>query len=154
MSAMASQITGFSMVCEARIKWNINGPHHWPVWVEFSDDREFPSQRACKVENVSIWRRHHVKDVSHRMSYYNSWCSRQLLIPAFIPYVHFILPIGAGCAIHKLAKYVLLHCFIFFYARRRYMQYDQLSTTSPEVLVQPSASVCSSNQFPINLCPI
>ena len=44
-----------------RWKKNIKAPRHWPLCGEFSDDRWFPAQRSSNVENVSIWRRQHVR---------------------------------------------------------------------------------------------
>ena len=80
MSAMASQITGVSVVCspcgladepaetplapaklfaepfvQAQIKENIKAPHHWHLWGESTGN-----QGASNTENVSIWWRHHV----------------------------------------------------------------------------------------------
>ena len=58
-SALASQITGVSMVCSTvcsdadQRKHRTSEPCHWPLW------GEFPSQRASNAENVSIWWRHH-----------------------------------------------------------------------------------------------
>ena len=48
MSAMASQITGVSIVCpaqpfvQAHIKGNINVPGHLPLWGESTGDRWIP----------------------------------------------------------------------------------------------------------------
>ena len=64
MSAMTSEITGVSNVSQlfvqAQIKENIKAPRRWPLGVESTGDRWFPSKRASKAENVSLWWRHHV----------------------------------------------------------------------------------------------
>ena len=63
MSAMASQITGVSIVCSTvpeQIKENIKAPRHWPVSGQSTGDRWFPSQRTNNAENISIWWRHHI----------------------------------------------------------------------------------------------
>ena len=63
ISAMASQITGvsivYSTIIQAQIKENIKAPRHWPLWGEFTVDRWNPTKRASNVKNVSIWWRHH-----------------------------------------------------------------------------------------------
>ena len=38
---------------------NIKAPRQWPLCGEFTGTGEFPAQMASKVENVSIWWRHH-----------------------------------------------------------------------------------------------
>ena len=58
MSAIASQITGVSIVVQTQIKENIRAPRHWPLSREFTGDREFLAQRTSNAENVSIWWRH------------------------------------------------------------------------------------------------
>ena len=46
MSAMASQITGVSIVCSAVCSGadqdNIKAPRHWPLWGESNGDRWIP----------------------------------------------------------------------------------------------------------------
>ena len=46
MSAMASQITGVSIVAQpfdqAQIKEKIEAPRHWPLWRESTGDRWIP----------------------------------------------------------------------------------------------------------------
>ena len=63
MSAMVSQITGasivYSTVCSTQINENTKTPHHWPLWGEFTDDREFPAHTASNAEYVSIWWHRH-----------------------------------------------------------------------------------------------
>ena len=59
MSLMASQITSLTPFIQAQIKENIKAPRHWPLCGEFTDDGEFPAQKASNAENVSIWWRHH-----------------------------------------------------------------------------------------------
>ena len=54
MSAMASQITSLTIVYSGADQENTKAPRHWPLWGEFTGDREFPAQRASNVENVSI----------------------------------------------------------------------------------------------------
>ena len=44
---------------QAQIKENVKAPRHWPLCREFTGTGEFPAQRACNAENVSIWWRHH-----------------------------------------------------------------------------------------------
>ena len=62
MSAMASQITGISVVCSTvgsdADKKSIKTPCHWPCG-EFTGDRWIPCTKAGNAENVSIWWRHH-----------------------------------------------------------------------------------------------
>ena len=65
MTTMASQITSLTVVystvyIQMQIKENIKAPRHWPLCGEFTGTGEFPAQRACYAENVSIWWRHHV----------------------------------------------------------------------------------------------
>ena len=63
MSAMASQVTGltivYSTVYSGADHRNFKAPCHWPVCVEFTG--EFPAQMASNAENISIWWRHHVE---------------------------------------------------------------------------------------------
>ena len=63
MNAMASQITGvsidYSTVCSGADQENLKATRHWPLWGEYTGDREFPTQRASNAENVSIWWRRH-----------------------------------------------------------------------------------------------
>ena len=59
MTAMASQITGvsivYSTVCSDADKKTIKAPRHWPLWEEFTAvTDEFPTQRASNAENFSI----------------------------------------------------------------------------------------------------
>ena len=59
MSAMASQITGVSIVCSlvffpAQIKENIKAPRHWPCEDNPPVTGGIISQRASNVENASI----------------------------------------------------------------------------------------------------
>ena len=42
---------------QAPIKEHVEAPRHWPLCWESTGG--FPSQRASKAENVSIWWRHH-----------------------------------------------------------------------------------------------
>ena len=62
MGAMASQITGLTIVCSTVCsdadQRNIKAPRHWPLWWEFTGYRWIPAQRASNAENVSIWWRH------------------------------------------------------------------------------------------------
>ena len=65
MSAVASQITGASIVYSATCAGADQRKHQssasLPLWVEFTGDRWNPRiQRASKAENVSFWWRHHV----------------------------------------------------------------------------------------------
>ena len=49
MSAMASQITGVSIVqpfVQAKIKECIKAPRHWPLWGEFTGDRWIPRTKG------------------------------------------------------------------------------------------------------------
>ena len=64
MSAMASQITGASLVCSivcSGTDKNIKAPHHWPLWGDSIGTRWFPSQKASNEENVSTWWHNHVR---------------------------------------------------------------------------------------------
>ena len=64
MGVVASQMTASRLFTQpfiqAQIKENIKAPRHWPLWGEFTGDREFHTQRASNAENVSIWWRRHV----------------------------------------------------------------------------------------------
>ena len=68
MSVMASQITGvsivYSTVCSGADQRNIKDPLHWPLWREFTGDRWITLTKASNTENVSIWWRHHVQEIS------------------------------------------------------------------------------------------
>ena len=87
-SMVASHITGISIVTQpfiqVHIKENIEAPHNWPLWREFTSDRwipltkgqlrspatgGFPPQRASNAENVSIWWRHHAVPTA----FFQSW---------------------------------------------------------------------------------
>ena len=62
MSAMASQITSFTIVYStvySEIKEHIKAPRHWPFCGEFTGDRWIPRKKASNAEIVSIWWRHH-----------------------------------------------------------------------------------------------
>ena len=48
---------------QAQIKENIKAPRHWPLCGEFTGTGEFPAKRASNAENVSIWWRHHAKEL-------------------------------------------------------------------------------------------
>ena len=60
MSAMASQITGvsivYSTVCSGAE--NIKVSRHWPSWGKFTAERWFPARSGSNGENVSNWWRH------------------------------------------------------------------------------------------------
>ena len=58
MSAMASQITGVSIVCSKFYLWKIKAPRHWPLWGESTGDRWILITKASNAENVSISWRH------------------------------------------------------------------------------------------------
>ena len=68
MSAMASHINSVSSVCSTvffrRGPRKIKDPRPWPLWGESNDD-----QWVSNVENVSIWRRHNVKQFGRRWKY-------------------------------------------------------------------------------------
>ena len=78
-SAMASQITGVSIVCSAvcrskkTSKFSVTGLCEGNPLVSGG----FPSQRASNAENVSIWWRHHLKN-EHMVSY--SWCCLLMIV--------------------------------------------------------------------------
>ena len=63
ISAIASQITGVSIVCwtvhQMQIKENSKAPRHWLCAWNSPMTSEFPAQKASYTENVSIWWRHH-----------------------------------------------------------------------------------------------
>ena len=63
MSAMASQITGVSIVYSTSFsgadKKNIKAPRHWLCEGNLLVTGEFPAQSNSNAENVSIWWRHH-----------------------------------------------------------------------------------------------
>ena len=71
MITMASQITSLTMV-----NWIVysgadlrkhQSSAHWPLWGDFTCDREFSAQRASNAENVSIrWRHHDLWSVCYR----------------------------------------------------------------------------------------
>ena len=48
---------------QTQIKENIKAPCHWPLCGNSPGTGEFPVQMASNAENVSIWLRHHVKQV-------------------------------------------------------------------------------------------
>ena len=56
MSAMASQITGISIVYSTVCSGaeNISAPRHWPLCGEFTGDQWFPAQRASKRKMFSF----------------------------------------------------------------------------------------------------
>ena len=43
----------------------IKAPRHWPLYGEFTGTGEFPAQMASNADNVSIWWRHHVSNMSY-----------------------------------------------------------------------------------------
>ena len=59
MSAMASQITGVSVVCSTVCSGADQRKHRTSALLAFVVTCKFPSQRASNAENVSIWWRHH-----------------------------------------------------------------------------------------------
>ena len=62
MSAMASQITGVSIVClTLQIKDNIKAPRRGPLWGESTSNRWIPITKSQCGGNASIWWRHRVK---------------------------------------------------------------------------------------------
>ena len=68
MGGMASQITSLTIVfaqpfIRAQIKENIKALRHWPMCGESPGTGEFPAQMASNAETVSIWWRHHIKQV-------------------------------------------------------------------------------------------
>ena len=74
MTTMASQITSLTVVystvySDADKKKPIKAPRHWPLCGEFTGTGEFPAQRGSYAQNVSIWRRHHVTNKCHRISF-------------------------------------------------------------------------------------
>ena len=84
MSAMASQITGvsivYSSVSSGADQRNVKAPRHWSMWWEFT------AQRASNAENVSIWWRHHCPNhyliqcwlsVTHGTSF-QCWIKKQM----------------------------------------------------------------------------
>ena len=75
------------VLVQAQMKENIKAPHHWPLWGEFIG--EYPAQRASKVENVSIWWRHHVKQYSLEILHYWKEC-RELHDPYIYLRIHLI----------------------------------------------------------------
>ena len=65
LSAMASQITGVTIVCltvflGADQRKKIKAPSHWPLWGESTGEPWIPLQMANNAKFVSIWWRHHV----------------------------------------------------------------------------------------------
>ena len=44
---------------------NTKAHHHWPLWGEFTGDLWISITRASNAENISIWWRHHVIEISH-----------------------------------------------------------------------------------------
>ena len=56
MSAMASQITGVSIVYSTFCSGTDQRKHQWSASLASG---EFPAERASNAENVSIWWRHH-----------------------------------------------------------------------------------------------
>ena len=80
MTTVASQITSlpivYSTVYSGEDKKNIKAPRHWPLCGEFTGTGEFP-QRASYAGNVSIWWRHHDKELFNQIGWGggNSWIS-------------------------------------------------------------------------------
>ena len=65
MDAMASQITSPTIAYTTDYSGADQRKHknwrHWPLWGNSPATGEFPAQRACNAENVSIWWRHRGK---------------------------------------------------------------------------------------------
>ena len=67
MTSMASKITSLTVVYSFTVYSDADQRKHHSsallafVRVKFTGTREFPAQRACYAENVSIWWRHHGK---------------------------------------------------------------------------------------------
>ena len=65
---IASLITSltivYSTVYSGADHKNIKAPRTWPLCGEFTGAGEFPAQMASNAENVSIWWRHHDKQIS------------------------------------------------------------------------------------------
>ena len=66
MGAVASQITSLTQsFIQAQIKESIKAPRHWPLCAGTSPvTAEFPTQMVSDAENISIWWRHHDRDMS------------------------------------------------------------------------------------------
>ena len=82
MGAIASQLTGVSIVCSAVCQGADQRKHQSSASLTYvrgtSGDRWIPSQRDSNAENVSIWWRHHVlpdqiKDDDILHSLYSVW---------------------------------------------------------------------------------
>ena len=63
-----------------QIKENIKAPRDWPLCGEFTGTGEFPAQRASNAENVSIWWRHHVSQISTPWSNNGKATQHQLML--------------------------------------------------------------------------
>ena len=76
MSAMASQITGISIVCLTICSGAYQRKHQSSTSMAFVRGirRGLPSQRASNAENVSIWWRHYDVFFQH----WSCWCNAQL----------------------------------------------------------------------------
>ena len=97
VSAMASRITGVSMVCwtfvQVQIKGNIKGPRHWPLWGEFTGDRCIPlkTQKMFPVDDVimhSSYNSARAICALFMFCYILLWLSAGWLSPCYWGYFH------------------------------------------------------------------
>ena len=74
MSAMASQITGISIVCSTFCLGTDQRKHqtpcHRPLWMEPLMTNGFPSQKASNMGNVSISWYHHVWNLNKKSKHF------------------------------------------------------------------------------------
>ena len=81
----------FNRLSKAQIKENIKAPSHWPLWGNTPVNGEFPAQRACYAENVSIWLRHHDMNVFNQQQYETlSMNPNAMTVTYQLIYCHFI----------------------------------------------------------------
>ena len=128
MSAMASQITGVSIVCSTVCSDADQRKHQKHCVIGLCEGNPpvtggFPSQRASNAENVSIWWRHHVllarqwtlatlfiggHDIAECLSRQTHWVECQhrsschMLLPAF--WVSILTPCPVVIPVHMMMK--------------------------------------------------
>ena len=74
LTTISPQITGlmvvYSILYSDADQRNIKAPRHWPLCGEFTGSGEFLAQRSSYAENVSIWWRHHGKQIQSEEGYW------------------------------------------------------------------------------------
>ena len=144
MSVIASQITGVSIVCltvcSSADQWKqrssasqafVRGIHQWPV--------DFPSQRASKMKNVSIWWCHHAWCLPSWDSCMAKLCSWQVF--SSVQWRH------DGC--DSISNHQPHDCFLNRLFRHRSKKTSKLHITGLCAGISPEAGEFPAHKWPV-----